>query len=216
MFENSTSWMQLYLDADSSTETGWYGYDYLINYSVKDTSTTTISKYVDGDWVIVSDASYRVKGNQMMVAVPLSVIGIEGYREICVQFKWADSTEPYTSMENFYENGDAAPLGRLNYIYQNYIPGVSEVKYPENETETVTETETPEAPTEPVVTEAPTQATEGTTTAPEEVTTAAADTEEATTDEGSTRGCSSVVSSAACLMLVGVLCGAGVVRKRKH
>lgn len=218
MFDNSTSWMQLYLDADSSTETGWYGYDFMVNYMVKDEFTTTVSKYVDGDWVVVSDASYRVKGNQMMVAVPLSVIGVDGYREICVQFKWADSIEPYSSMENFYENGDAAPLGRLNYIYQNYIPGVSEIRYPENETEpdteapTEPETEAPtlpetEAPTVPETTEAPTVA--------EEVTTAGEGTADETTGESGT-GCSSVVGSAACLILVGVLCGAGVMRKRKH
>ena len=121
-------------------------------------------------------------------------------------------------MENFYENGDAAPLGRLNYIYQNYIPGVSEVRYPENETEpdteapTEPETEAPtlpetEAPTVPETTEAPTVA--------EEVTTAGEGTADETTGESGT-GCSSVVGSAACLILVGVLCGAGVMRKRKH
>jgi hypothetical protein len=46
-------------------------------------------------------------------------------------------------MEDFYCDGDAAPLGRLNYIFQNYIPGVSEIRYEEPTTAPVT-SESPE------------------------------------------------------------------------
>ena len=33
------------------------------------------------------------------------------------------SKKKYNTMEDFYLYGDIAPLGRLNWIYQNYIPG---------------------------------------------------------------------------------------------
>ena len=72
----------------------------------------------------------------MMIAIPLSVLGIEDHRMINVEFKWADSETVYDEMEDFYCDGDVAPLGRLNYVYQNYIPGVSKM---ESETEPVTE-----------------------------------------------------------------------------
>jgi hypothetical protein len=49
-------------------------------------------------------------------------------------------------MEDFYCDGDAAPLGRMNYIYQNYIPGVSVITYPESDTDAPTE-EATTAPT---------------------------------------------------------------------
>ena len=77
----------------------------------------------------------------MMIAVPLEMLGIEGYKEINVEFKIADSDTVYDEMEDFYCDGDAAPLGRLNYIFQNYIPGVSQITYPEGETQPETKTE---------------------------------------------------------------------------
>ena len=80
-------------------------------------------------------------------------------------------------MEDFYCDGDVAPLGRMNYVFQNYIPGVTEVTYPWD-TEAPTEAPT-EPPTEPV-TEAP---TEEPTVAPTE-----------TETEPAEDGCGSVIS----------------------
>ena len=124
-----TSWMQLFLDVDGSTETGWYGYDYIINYNASEDFTTTVAKYTgtDGKYSFTDcgTVSYRVKGNQMMIAVPMEMIGVTYYNQICMQFKWADSDTLLDEMADFYIDGDMAPLGRLNYVYQNYIPGVS-------------------------------------------------------------------------------------------
>ena len=143
-FDTSSSWMQLYINTDRET-TGWYGYDYIVNYAAKDASTTTVAKYSGRNGAYsfrnIGDVSYRVSGNKMMIAVPLAMLGIEGYKEINVEFKWADSTTQYDEMEDFYIDGDAAPLGRLNYIYQNYIPGVSEITYPNQQPDTEVETE---------------------------------------------------------------------------
>ena len=58
----------------------------------------------------------------MMISVPLEALGITDYSKIYVEFKWVDSKVPVDTMERFYTSGDAAPLGRLNWIYQNYIP----------------------------------------------------------------------------------------------
>ena len=146
MYDTASSWMQLYVDVDSSAETGWYGYDYIVNYSAKDHFSTTVAKYngTDGAYgfEIVGEVSYQAMENQMMITVPMEMLGIEGYKEICMQFKWADSTGTFDEMEDFYIDGDCAPLGRMNYIYQNYIPGVSNVSYPESETTTSAETDT--------------------------------------------------------------------------
>ena len=38
----------------------------------------------------------------------------------------ADSRSQITTMEQFYEDGDAAPLGRPNFTYQTYIEGVTD------------------------------------------------------------------------------------------
>lgn len=144
MYDANSSWMQIYVNTDRK-DTGWYGYDFIVNHKDKDEFTTTVAKYngTDGSYGFetLSDVSYRVKGQEMMISVPLEILNVEGYKEINVEFKVADSRTVYEEMEDFYCDGDAAPLGRMNYVYQNYIPGVSEITYPEQETYSVTETE---------------------------------------------------------------------------
>lgn len=162
-----TSWMQLFLDVDGDVKTGWYGYDYIINYNASEDFTTSVAKYTGTDgkygFTDCGTVSYRVKGNQMMIAVPMEMIGVTYYNQICMQFKWADSDTLLDEMADFYIDGDMAPLGRLNYVYQNYIPGVAndllaetvitleekaagEDKYVPDHVETEAETETESVP----------------------------------------------------------------------
>ena len=206
MYDNETSWMKLYVDADSNGTTGWYGYDFIVNYNVKDELTTTVAKYNGTDnaysFEVVGDVPFRVKGNQMMIAVPQELLGMNGYRELCFQFKWADSDTVYDEMEDFYCDGDAAPLGRMNYVYQNYIPGVTNVTYPELET-TAPETE---APTEPE-TQAP--ATEAPTDAP-----ATEAPTEPETQPAEKKGCGSVISLVSVALIA--LVSSAVIIKRKE
>ena len=205
--DNSSSWMKLYLDIDSDGNTGWYGYDYIVNYEVKGDGTTTVAKYcgTDGKYGFENcgEVSYKLEGNKLMIAVPQELVGVkDAYKELCFQFKWADSDTTYDEMEDFYIDGDVAPLGRMNYVFQNYIPGVSEITYP-------WDTEAPtEAPTEPP-TEAPTDApTETPTEAPTEETPTEAPT------EAPKSGCGSVVSISAMTLLASLLGVAFVARKK--
>ena len=168
----ASSWMQLYVNVDRET-TGWYGYDFIINHKAKDFRTTTVAKYngTDGAYGFetLGEIFYRGEGNCMMIAVPQEMLGVEGYKEINFEFKWADSDTVYDEMEDFYSDGDAAPLGRMNYVFQNYIPGVSQVTYPSAETTAEETSATPE--TESVATEETTSETTDateTTAAPDE------------------------------------------------
>ncbi len=141
--DDQSSWMQLYLDSDADATTGWYGYDYIVNYAARDASVTSIARYNGAEnaysFEACGELSYRVEGNQMMIAVPLSLVSIDSYREIEIQFKWADSQTAYDEMEDFYCDGDAAPLGRLNYVYRNYIEGKSSPPETETPTEVTTD-----------------------------------------------------------------------------
>ena len=68
------SWMHLLIDIDQNHETGWEGYDYLLNHSVIDATTTTLKRNSGGNWnwtTINSGVDYRVTGNKMEMAVPL-------------------------------------------------------------------------------------------------------------------------------------------------
>ncbi len=165
LYDNGSSWMKLYIDADSNGNTGWYGYDFIVNYNAKSKLLTTVAKYNGTDnaysFEEVGEVSYRVKDNKMMIAVPQEMLGMTGYLELCFQFKWADSETVYDEMEDFYCDGDVAPLGRMNYVFQNYIPGVTNVTYPQPETtepdsETPTEPETQDPETQAPQTEDPT------------------------------------------------------------
>ena len=73
-----------------------------------------------------AELTYKVEGKRLMLAVPMELLGIEHYNRIDLQFKLVDSTSKITTMEQFYEDGDAAPLGRPNYVYQTYIDGVTD------------------------------------------------------------------------------------------
>ena len=227
MYDAESSWMQFYVNVDrrdaESGETGWYGYDFIINHKAKDAFTTTVAKYNGEGGVFsfetVGEVSYRVKDNEMMIAVPLSMLGIEEYREINVEFKIADSDTVYDEMEDFYCDGDAAPLGRLNFVYQNYIPGASQNTPTEEPTEEPTE-----APTEPE-TEVDTDTRTETTieTSHEEPTKAHTDITDSTDTSGAATsnsntddpngGCKSALSGGAIVLIL--LCGIVVVPLRK-
>ncbi len=128
-----SAWMQLLISTGGE---GWYGYDYIVNYKTKDLDTTTVARYcgTDGSYAFeeIGEISYRVKGNQMMIAVPLEMLGITNPCGIKFDFKWVDSRSTMNTMEQFYTDGDTAPLGRFNYTFQNcldpktapqYVPG---------------------------------------------------------------------------------------------
>ena len=127
-FNTDSSWMQLFVNTNNNASDGWYGYDFLINAAAISTDTTTVAACTSNNGVLetteIGEVSYKVEGTEMMIAVPLSMLGIENYKEIYVEFKWADADDEvkFTTMEDFYTYGDVAPLGRLNWIYQNYIP----------------------------------------------------------------------------------------------
>ena len=100
-------------------------------------------------------------------------------------------------MEDFYTYGDAAPVGRLNWIYQNYIPGVT--KDEEDET---TAPESSAQDTESVVeTEVATEESTGTQT-------------EAETDSDKTQGCKSAAAGTV-FVLVGTLTATAIIGKKK-
>ena len=119
-----TSWMQIFINTDMSAETGFYGFDYIINNTVKDEKTSTLGKAKSNgkefDFEDGADIEYRVKDNKMMIKVPLEALGITDYSQIRFAFKIVDSDTKITTMEQMYSEGDCAPVGRLSYVFQNY------------------------------------------------------------------------------------------------
>ena len=126
--EEGTEWLRLFINADANSATGWNGYDCLVNLTPGENGVTDIVKCSsDGDGLLTtapaSETYYRVEGNKMMLSVPMEFFGGD-YTKLYFEFKWADADGggQFRTMEDFYTTGDVAPLGRLNWIYQNYIP----------------------------------------------------------------------------------------------
>lgn len=110
------SWMKLYLNT-----TGGIGYDFVLNHTSQKNGKTTLARVKDkGESLAatdIADLTYRVEGNVIKFIVPRAAIGLD-HANFTLWFKVADSTEAYTTIEDFYDKGDAAPLGRLNYVYR--------------------------------------------------------------------------------------------------
>lgn len=113
------AWMRLFINPDRMYASGWEGYDYALNITPATADKLTLSKSVGfWEWEDVATVDYKVEGNKMMVTVPKALIGLNGVRNIDMEFKWADNMQTQGNlMQDFYTNGDVAPKGRFNYRF---------------------------------------------------------------------------------------------------
>ena len=112
------NWMLLLIDADQNHDTGWYGYDYLVNKRVQDESTSTLMRYDPGSpenpWVEVAPIGYRYSGKALELAVPRELVGWNGDR-LAFDFHWSDNPADLTDPISLCVAGDSAPNRRFNY-----------------------------------------------------------------------------------------------------
>ncbi len=112
------NWMLLLIDADRNSDTGWFGYDYLINENILDAETTTIMRFdteaKDKKWVEVGKLSYRYNGNELELAVPRELLKLEG-SGFGFDFHWCDNPADLVDPISLCTHGDSAPNRRFNY-----------------------------------------------------------------------------------------------------
>ena len=104
------TWMRLYINNDRNHTTGWMGYDLRINKGKE------LQKHVEGKWETISQVNVKNEANKLMYSFPLSWLST-GTGVLNFEFKWSDNMQQEEPMD-WYLNGDVAPEGRLNYIYQ--------------------------------------------------------------------------------------------------
>jgi len=113
-----TNWMLLLIDADQNPNTGWNGYDFLINQRVVDNQTTTIRRYVTnatgGEWQEVAKLPCRYAGKALELAVPRKLLGLKG-DAISFDFHWSDNPSDLKDPISMCTSGDSAPNRRFNY-----------------------------------------------------------------------------------------------------
>lgn len=126
---NEQSFMQLYINADRDGSTGWEGYDYILNRVSPTADTMTLERHTGEGygWEKCAEVSYKISGNQMEIAVPKSVLGVENSR-VNLEFKWMDNviSNDNPDIMDVYTEGDAAPGSRFNYVFKT----TEDIAYP--------------------------------------------------------------------------------------
>jgi hypothetical protein len=114
----NANWMLLLIDVDHDPNTGWYGYDYIINRKVMDSKTTTLMAYnpenAANPWVEKARLDYRSNGKSLELAVPRNILGLTG-NALTFDFKWSDNPADLKDPISLCTDGDAAPNRRFNY-----------------------------------------------------------------------------------------------------
>lgn len=110
-----TSWMNIFIGTRQPG--GWNGLNYVLNRASAD-GTASLHKIAGESFTEVSGAecTYVVSGNQMLVKVPKSALGITE-DAFTLELKVTDHLQKDFSVTELYVNGDVAPLGRINYVY---------------------------------------------------------------------------------------------------
>lgn len=112
------NWMRLFLDVDRDKRTGWEGYDFVINRVSPGDSAIVEHSTAAWDWYPVGAAAYAVRENMLELQVSKSILQIEAGADFEFEFKWSDNSQETGNIMDFYVNGDAAPGGRFNFVYQ--------------------------------------------------------------------------------------------------
>ena len=111
------AWMRLLIDTDRNRDTGWEGYDFVVNRVSPDSDKAVVEKNTGGwNWEKVGEAVFRVSDNKLGMSIARSLLQLSG--NINMEFKWSDNMQEEGNIMDFYLNGDVAPGGRFNFVYQ--------------------------------------------------------------------------------------------------
>ncbi|SDH13892.1 hypothetical protein SAMN04487996_12958 [Dyadobacter soli] len=109
-------WMRLFIDIDRDKNTGWEGYDFVINRINPGPKATIEKTDAAWNWQKAGEIDYSISGNKLEIKVPKALLGISGEPDF--EFKWSDHMQNDGDVMDFWLNGDAAPGGRGNYQYR--------------------------------------------------------------------------------------------------
>ncbi len=101
---------------------GKEGYDYCVNRTAPADGKTAVEAVKDGVYTKLGNADIVYEENRLMLCVAKATLGIHAGTDASFTFKWADN---YTDgdLYSFYTRGDAAPYGRLNWVYTGVYAG---------------------------------------------------------------------------------------------
>jgi hypothetical protein len=115
-------WMLLFIDADRRADTGWLGYDFVINRTGSKDGRASLESNAGGyRWNPFMQVACAVGEKEIEIAVPRAALGIRSLPAE-VYFKWADGIGQTGDASDFTMNGDAAPDDRFSYRARLVVP----------------------------------------------------------------------------------------------
>ncbi len=110
--------MRLFIDTDKNIDTGWEGYDYVVNRVVPEEKEAVLEHSDTGwNWETAAKIAWQKEGNKLHLAVPCEALGLPKDKKIDLRFKWADNMQHDGDIMDFTLYGDTAPPGRFMYRY---------------------------------------------------------------------------------------------------
>lgn len=115
---DGTDWMNLYIDLDQSHETGWEGYDYVINRTRSETHAD-VEKFSGNSWEAekIGEAEYVLGSDYIVLKLDKRDLGLASGEIINFDFKWSDHSTTDGNVMEFMDLGDVAPNDRFNFRY---------------------------------------------------------------------------------------------------
>ena len=120
------NWMTLFIASGAPGNPVWAQlFDYAVNLEKPNGNEAVLSRYTAaGTWEKAGTCKMKVEGNKIMIEVSRDTLGIpdnDGKTVLDVKFKWADNyqygEDGNLDVFSFYKNGDAAPIGRMAYLF---------------------------------------------------------------------------------------------------
>lgn len=108
------NWMLLLIDADRNPDTGWFGYDFLVNKRVPDARTSTVMRWNEEQWEEAAQIPLRYSGRRLELSIPRELLGLTK-ESFSFDFKWADNPQDLKDPISLCTHGDTAPNRRFNY-----------------------------------------------------------------------------------------------------
>jgi hypothetical protein len=114
---DGSNWMMLLINADGRQDTGWEGFEFIVNRAVVNSTTTTLERNTGGwKWERVAEVPMQVCNNELHLAIPRSLLMIPS-GPFRLDFKWVDNPQSPGDPLDLYTSGDTAPQGRFRYRY---------------------------------------------------------------------------------------------------
>lgn len=113
------NWMLLFINSDANFESGWHGFDFMLNKEFADATHSRIMAWnkESNSWKASGEADFRTEGNKLVIEMPLEAVGLKSGDAGNFYFKWADNPADVNDAISLCLHGDTAPNRRFCYNY---------------------------------------------------------------------------------------------------